>query len=68
MNDSIELSITVKDSERTLTRKEVLEEGIFVSRESPYLFAKVQEVVQEFSGDVKIDSPDIIVRLKMTLQ
>lgn len=62
----IELSITIKDEERTLTKKEILyDTNLVFSRNNEILLSLVEGVVQEFKGDVQADSPDIIIRAKM---
>ena len=62
----IELSITIKDEERTLTKKEILyDTNLVFSRNNEVLLSLVESVIQEFKGDVQADSPDIIIRAKM---
>lgn len=68
MTEPIELSITVKDAERTLTKKEPLYEGFFMSSEDPILIRKIREVVNEFGGNLEIDAPKIIVKAVLVYQ
>jgi hypothetical protein len=62
----IEISITIKDSERTLTKRFPEYDPILFDRNNERLCAMVDEVTQEFKGNTETDSPDIIIKSKMT--
>ena len=64
----IELSITVKDEERTLTKKFTIYDVLILSLESEALKDLVQEVVKEFGGDLENDAPKITVRAVLVYQ
>lgn len=62
----IELSITIKDEDRTFTRKELLYDPLLLSRESPELVEKIAAVLKEFRADPNEPALDIIIKTKMT--
>ena len=64
----IEYSITVKDSERTLTKRFTSPNSLVVSRNNEELLDTITQVVQEFKGDISIESPDITIKAKMIWQ
>ena len=61
----IEISITFKDSERSLTKRFMEYNTMFFDRESEKLKELVDEVSQEFKGNVETDAPDITIKAKM---
>lgn len=61
----IEISITLKDSERTLTKKFLDYSHLQFSRGNEELIKMVEEVSREFKGDVDLESPDITIKAKM---
>lgn len=62
----IEYSITVKDEERTLTKRELsYETELLLSKESPILLDQVRAIVKEFGSDPEKESPDIVVKAKL---
>lgn len=64
---SIELKVTIKDSERTLTREFLSYEKITLVEEDPVLQRYVAETMEEFQGDQE-EIEDIKVRILMVLK
>ena len=64
----IDLSITVKDDERTLTKKFTIYDCLVLSTNDAILHAMVEEVVREFGGDLEHDAPKITVRAVLVYQ
>lgn len=64
----IELSITVKDEERTLTKKEVVYDVVILSQANEELLQKVQYVIDEFGSDPNQEAPDVTIKAKMVWQ
>lgn len=64
----IELAITVKDEERTLTKKFPVYQPLILSLHDEVLKSFINEVVMEFGGDLDNGAPDIIARTKMIIQ
>ena len=62
----IELSITFKDSERTLTKKSLNYNSFLLAKDNEELLKMVEDVALEFKGEVETESPDITVKAKMT--
>lgn len=64
----IELSITVKDEERTLTKKEVVYDVVILSQANEELLHKVQAVIDEFGSEPNQEAPDVKIKAKMVWQ
>lgn len=64
----IELTITIKDEDRKLTKKELLYEPLLLVMSNPVLVEKVEEIVKEFGGDSAHDAPAIKITCSMVWQ
>lgn len=68
LDNVVELSITLKDEERTLTLKHIIYGEIIMDPNDFVLQGLIKEAVEEFGGDLESSSPKITVRASLVVQ
>ncbi len=64
----IDLSIKIKDENRTLQEKECVGLEYLISANNPDLLAKIAKVYEKFKSEGDVEAPTIIVKTAFVIQ